>query len=251
MKHLLALAAVLLLQLLPAGAADYPARVAITTARTDPYTLVGQLFFASGRQDYIGSGVVITESGVLTAGHNLYDRNTGWSTELEFRRGAYGDETLEEQFASRVYLLSGYKARANQFGGDNSRTFAVDLGGLRFTRPVANGAYAGWTTDLSRISSQAGLKTIIGYGAERPNVGDYPLTVNTKRGFHRVVGGFWESDGVYFEGGMSGGPVFSRDSRGNLLVSGVVVSASEAPYLAGGIRILNPKGAQLIQSFLQ
>ncbi|MGV3532115.1 MAG: hypothetical protein ACO1QR_07070, partial [Chthoniobacteraceae bacterium] len=80
--------------------------------------------------------------------------------------------------------------------------------------------------------------------------GDHPLTVETKRRFHRVRGGFWESPGVYFEGGMSGGPIFCRDSRGNLLVSGVVVSSTEAPYLAGGIRILNAKGAKLIQKFL-
>ena len=250
MKHLFALAAAFLLPLVPAGAADSPERVALATARTDPYTLIGQVFFASGRLDYLGSGVVISPNAVLTAGHNLYDRKTGWSTEVEFRRGAYGDAVLSEQFATRVYLLSGYKARANHWGGDKAQTFAVDLGGLRFSSPVAEGAHAGWTTDLSRISNTTGQKTIIGYGADRPNTGDYPLTVETERRFHQVRGGFWESAGVYFEGGMSGGPIFCRDSRGNLLVSGVVVSSTEAPYLAGGVRILNGKGAKLIQKFL-
>jgi V8-like Glu-specific endopeptidase len=250
MKHLPALLAALLLQLVPLHGADLPERVALSVARTDPYTLVGQIFFKSGRGDYLGSGVVITPDAVLTAGHNLYDRRTGWSTELEFRRGAYGDAVLSEQFATRVYLLGGYKARANHWGGDNARSFAVDLGGLRFSRPVAEGAHAGWTTDLSRISNTTGQKTIIGYGADRPNNGDFPLTVDTKRRFDRVRGGFWESQGVYFEGGMSGGPLFCRDSRGNLLVSGVVVSATQAPYRAGGVRILNAKGAKLIHKFL-
>lgn len=252
MKPLLALLCLAALLLAPsAETADYPYKVDLQTSRTLPYTLIGQLYFASGRQDYLGSAVAIKDRSVLTAGHNLYDAETGWSTELELRRGAYGNSVLSEQYASRVYLLSGYRARANYFGGDDIRTFALDLGGLRFPKAVAGGAFAGWSTDVSLITNSAARKMIIGYGAEGANTGDYPLTVSTQRPFSRVQGAFLESNEVYFEGGMSGGPIFVADGEGNLVVTGVVVSASKKPTISGGVRVLNKKAANLIQKFLQ
>jgi V8-like Glu-specific endopeptidase len=252
MKSFLAILCLAAFHLVPSSqGADYPTKLDLQTSRTNPYTLIGQLFFASGYSDYLGSGVVIGPNAVLTAGHNLYDRDTGWSTDLELRRGAYGSEVLSEQYASRVYLLSGYRARADFFGGDDEHTFAVDMGGLRFAKPVAGGAYAGWTTDKTLLTSSSRQKTIVGYGAEGTHSGDYPLTVSTWRPFEQVRGAFLEAYGVDFEGGMSGGPVFAKDASGKLIVTGIVVSSSTGGSAAGGIRALNTKAANLIQQYLK
>ena len=89
MKRLIAALSLALLSVSASTHATvYPTKVAKTGMSRSPYTLVGQLFFASGGDDYIGSGVVIRKSSILTAGHNLYDPDTGWSTELLFRRAA-------------------------------------------------------------------------------------------------------------------------------------------------------------------
>lgn len=235
-----------------AAAAEYPRQLAFDTARSFPYNVTGQLFFAAGNTDYIGTATVIRPSSVLTAGHNLYDPQTGWSTDVLFVRSTYGQSSLSRQTASRLFLLSGYRANANRYGTEHVYTFAADIGGARFPSPAANGAYAGWTTKRSLITGQD-YKVAVGYGAEGAHTGDYPLFVTPDYGFQQVAGGFYENDSVYFEGGMSGGPLFVRDTDGELYVGGVIVSGWEGPGgdVSGGIRVINSVVATFIRNYLR
>lgn len=237
---------------LVAPAAEYPRTLAFDTARSFPYNLVGQLFFAAGNTDYIGSATVIRPSSVLTAGHNLYDPQTGWSTDVLFVRGTYGNSSLSRQTANRLFLLSGYRRNANTYGTEHVYAFAADAGGARFPNPVADGAYAGWTTNRSLLTGTA-YKIAVGYGAEGAHNGDYPLFVTPELGLYQVAGGFYENDSVYFEGGMSGGPLFVRDASGEIYVGGIIVSGSDSPggYVSGGIRVLNPAVATFIRTYLR
>lgn len=233
-------------------AQEYPRTLSFETARSFPYNVVGQLFFSAGYSDYIGSATVIRASSVLTAGHNLYDPETGWSTDVEFFRGTYGSSVLSRHSASRLYLLSGYRANSYRYGTEHPYSFAADIGGVRFPSQVANGAYAGWTTNRNLITGSA-YKIGVGYGAEGTHSGDYPLFVTPDLGFYQVAGGFYENDSIYFEGGMSGGPLFVRDTDGELYVGAVIVSGWEGSHgdISGGIRVINLTVANFIRNYLR
>jgi V8-like Glu-specific endopeptidase len=247
MKRLLSLLVALALS--PAAqAVDYPQPIGATAARTFPNATIGQLLFSSGRYYYSGSGTVIRPSSVLTAAHNLWDADSGFSTDILFRRGQYGATYLSQQYASRIYVLSGYRENARRYGGESVRAFSYDLGALVFPRQVASGASAGWWANPALL--RAGVETIaLGYGGEY-HTGDDLLSVASRAGYAPVLGGFYENDALYFEAGMSGGPVFGTDGDGKKYVAGVVVASSVEP-VTGGIRILNGTAASFIRRYMK
>ena len=227
----------------------YPQRTSHSFTRTFPYSLVGQLEFDSGRRTYIGTGTVIRAKSVLTAAHNLYDVNKGWSTDILFRRGQHGDEAISESRPNRLFVLGGYQSKVAYYGGDSVRALANDTGGLRFSTPVANGAYAGWSTDLSLLTSGA-YNVALGYGAEFGHSGDDLLYVEATESFYRTFGAFYENESIYVERGMSGGPVFAIDDDGELYLCATIVASADDP-IAGGIRVFDRKVADLIRNYLR
>jgi len=233
---------------LPVSAVDFPDPTGRDFAHTFPYSMIGQLLFDSGRRSYSGSGTVIRPQAVITAGHNLYDINTGWSTRIAFRRGQYGSSTLSEKYPNRILVLAGYQDRVAYNGPNSARTFAVDTGAMKFKSLVADGASAAWSSDVSLLEGDA-YTIALGYGAENHS-GDDLLFVEANRPFDQTVGAFYENESIYFEAGMSGGPVFARDTDGNLSVCATVVSGSQRP-LAGGVRVFNAKVADLIDNYLR
>lgn len=252
MKRLVALFSLVLLAASATGyATDYPTVIGQAAAGRAPYNLVGQLFFASGASDFIGSGVVIRDRSILTAGHNLYDADNGWSTDLLFRRAAYGDTVRSENTGKRIYLLGGYRQSVSRYGSSSVRTFASDMGGVRFGAALAKGASAGWLAVPSLLTNASRFKIAIGYAAEEKHTGDYPMKVVPDRGFASTWGSFYESGGAYFEGGMSGGPVFVSGNNGRLYVAAVVVSGSKYPSARGGIRVIDSAASNFIWSYLR
>lgn len=229
----------------------HPTKVGKAAMSRSPYRLVGQLFFSSGGDDYIGSGVVIRTKSILTAGHNLYDPDTGWSTDLLFRRAAHGDTVGSEHYGKRIYLLGGYRQSVNRHGVTSVRSFASDTGGVRFGTALADGASAAWKAKPSLVTSSDRYKLAVGYGAEGRNTGDFPLSVVPDQGFRSTWGSFYESRGAYFEGGMSGGPVFAAGNNGSLFVTGIIVSGSDEPYSSGGIRVIDSTTANFIWNYLR
>jgi V8-like Glu-specific endopeptidase len=216
--------------------------------RSFPNSNIGQLLFESGRYYYSGSGTVVRPSSVLTAAHNLWDADNGFSTDILFRRGQYGATQLSQQFASRIYVLSGYRENARRYGGESLRAFSYDLGALIFARQVARGSSSGWWANPALL--RAGVETIaFGYGGEY-HTGDDLLSVASRAGYQRVLGGFYENDALYFEAGMSGGPVFGTDVDGKKYVAGVVVASSTDP-VTGGIRILDSTAASFIRRYMK
>jgi hypothetical protein len=252
MKRLVAL---LSLALLAASASvhatGYPTKLGKEAASHTPYSLVGQLYFASGGDDYIGSGVVIRPKSILTAGHNLYDPDHGWSTDLLYRRGAHGDTVISEHNAKRIFLLGGYRQNVTRYGASSVRTFASDMGGVRFPDLLAKGSHAWWTMDPSLLTSSTRYKVAVGYAAEGDYTGDFPTTVVPDKPFTSTLSSFYESFGAYFAGGMSGGPLFVAGNDGQLYVSAVVVSGAKNPYVRGGIRIIDSGASNFIWGYLR
>lgn len=247
MKRLFSLFA--LLALLPAAhAVDYPQPTGASAVQSQPGSTIGQLLFESGRNYYSGTGTVLRPSSVLTAAHNLWDASNGFSTDIVFRRGQYGARALSEQSASRVYVLSGYRENARRYSGESVRAFSFDVGAIVFRRPVANGAAAGWWANPALL--QPGVETVaFGYGGEY-HTGDDLLSVASRGGYFPIFGGFYESDALYFEAGMSGGPVIATAADGKRYVAGIVVASSVEP-VTGGIRILNSTAASFIRRYMR
>ena len=245
MKRLLSLITFAVLPTL--HAADYPVPAGVAAAHTFPYSMAGQLTFASGDSIYVGTGTVVQPRGVLTAGHNLYDPVGGWSTDLLFERGRYDNTRLSVRAPLRIYVLAGYQANSEIYGGNSVRSFVRDSGGLYFKNRVAGGGFLGWSTDRSLVTGNAS-KVALGYGAERHS-GDELLVVRPRTPFVSVLRTFYESDGMVIEGGMSGGPVICVLPNGSPSLCGVVVSGSEHP-ISGGIRVMNGGTSNFILTYL-
>jgi V8-like Glu-specific endopeptidase len=225
-----------------------PEETGVNFARTFPYSMIGQLRFSNGSSWYIGSGTVVKPRSVLTAAHNLWSADDGFSTDILFRRSLAGDSAASAQYARRIYVLSGYRENARQFSSTDPRAFSYDTGGLVFRDPVANGSNAGWWANSALLSGSAPMLAL-GYGGEFHSGNDL-LSVAPTQGFYPVAGAFWNNLSVFCESGMSGGPVFSRNADGKLFVTGVVVAGSNEPA-SMGIRILDKTAADFIQQYLK
>ena len=229
-------------------AIEKPATLGAGLENKSPYSMAGQLIFRSGPSHYQGSGTVVYAKSVLTAAHNVWDPTQGWSTDVRFNRARSGASIASRQFANRLYVFGTYRSVAAHYGPESIRSFASDLGGLRFNVAPAGGAYAGWRADARLLSAGAPVLGL-GYGAEFHS-GDEMLAVRSPAGFSPVLGAFMESTGLTFEAGMSGGPILSEVAPDDFRIVGIIVAGSDSPP-AAGIRALDAAGAAFIAAYLR
>jgi V8-like Glu-specific endopeptidase len=233
-----------------ADAVIYPRQLPATYNDVYPFYLIGQVFFKSGRTDYIGSGTVAGTRSVLTAGHNVYDPDNGFSTNFEFYRNTYGPaHSFPVQVPSQRLVFAGYQQAATTYGPDSVVTFASDAAGLVFPAFLyTNGQRAASTADPALLATRYN-KMLVGYGAEGAHDGDYPLYTWPTTPFQRTYGYFYEDYSIYVEGGMSGGPLMVHAPTG-WAIMGIVVSGSTRPA-SGGVRLLDPKLKTFIATYLK
>lgn len=250
MKKLIALLSLALVSLMPATAVDVanPAPVGSELTATFPYSMAGQVIFTSGDSDYQGSAVVVYKRSALTAAHNLWDVDGGWSTNLEFNRARYNNSIATKRFATRMYVFGGYQRSALNYGADSDYTFARDLGGIRFASFLANGSYAGWKFDLKLLTGDA-YNICLGYGADAHS-GDEMLFVEPLQSWAKIYKAYYDNTSVTFEGGMSGGPVFAEVKPGDWRVAGIIVSGSDEPP-SGGIHAITADSAKFLVTYLR
>ncbi len=225
-----------------------PATVGAAQTKKSPFSMVGQLIFRSGESYFQGSGTVVYSKSVLTAAHNVWDPVNGWSTHIQFNRARSGAAIASRTYASRLYVFGSYRTAAARYGQDSSRSFASDLGGLRFNVAPAVGAYVGWRADTGLLSPGNPV-LCLGYGAEF-HTGNDLLSVGSAAGFFPVIGAFMESTGLTFEGGMSGGPILSEVAPDDFRVVGIVVAGSTSTP-AGGIHALDAEGGAFVVTYLR
>jgi hypothetical protein len=225
-----------------------PAPVGADLTKTYPYSMAGQIIFTSGDADYQGSGVVVFKRSALTAAHNLWDADGGWSTDVEFNRARHNANIPTKRFATRLYVFGGYQRAALNYGADSDYSFARDMGGLRFGSLLANGSYAGWKSDLRLLTGDA-YNICLGYGADTHS-GDELLFVEPATSWLRVYKAYYDNTSLTFEGGMSGGPVFAELPNGDWRVTGIIVAGSDEP-LAGGIHAITSEGATFLSTYLR
>ena len=225
----------------------YPNILSPEFTQTFPYSMAGQLIFSSGTLDYQGSGTVVYKRSVLTAAHNCWDIDNGWSTYIEFNRARNGAATPNQAYARRIYVFAGYQGSARRYGADSARAFSSDLGGIRFPKALANGSYSGWRADTGFLTGTS-YNIALGYGADQHS-GDNLLFVEPNFSFELIYGAFLENLSLTFEGGMSGGPVFAEVAEGDLRVTGVIVAGSDDPP-TGGIRALDAAASRFLKTYL-
>ena len=251
MKKITALLSLALATFLPANAANevaYPAPVGAAITATFPYSMAGQLIFTSGNADFQGSGVVVYKRSALTAAHNLWDADGGWSTNVEFNRARYNTTIVTQRFATRLFVFAGYQKSVLNYGADADYSFARDLGGMRFASNLASGSYAGWKYDLKLLTGDA-YNICLGYGADTHS-GDELLFVEPTFSWAKIYKAYYDNTSITFESGMSGGPVFAEVKAGDWRVVGVVVSGSDDPP-TGGIHAITPEGAAFLTKYLR
>ncbi len=253
MKHHPLLACALIALSLPVDRAlaqtvEKPAVLGAELTKKAPFSMAGQLIFRSGESSYQGSGTVVYPRSVLTAAHNVWDATNGWSTDIRFDRARSGATSASHEFATRLFVFGAYRTAAARYGLDSDRSFANDLGGLRFNVAPAGGAYAGWRADTRLVGAGAPV-LCLGYGAEFHS-GDEMLIVRSAAGFTSVVGAFMESTGLTFESGMSGGPIVAEVAPDDFRIVGIVIAGSDTPP-AGGIHALDAEGADFIATYLR
>lgn len=225
-----------------------PAEVPAEAMRKQPFSMAGQLIFQSGKSHYQGSGAVVSPKSVLTAAHNVWDPTNGWSTDIRFNRARSGTAIASRHSASRLFVLGAYRSVAAHYGQDSVRSFASDLGGIRFNDVLANGGYAGWRVEPDRLAAAAPV-LCLGYGAEFHG-GDVLLSVLSQSGFIPIIGAFMESTALTFEGGMSGGPILTEIAPNDFRILGIVVAGSDSPA-AAGIRALDVAGGAFLGTYLR
>jgi hypothetical protein len=98
------------------------------------------------------------------------------------------------------------------------------------------------------LLSNVYVRVAVGYGAEYHS-GDYPLYVTPSTAFFDVYGSYWENRSMAVEGGMSGGPLYTKIAPGRFVVSAIVV-ASSGPPEASGVRRVDAAIVSFVVSYL-
>lgn len=250
-SSILSFAVALFVAVVPATAQGIstPAPLGAELTKKFPFSMAGQLIFRNGAAYYGGTGTVVYQRSVLTAAHNLWSPEAGWSTDMRFSRARYGTTAASSrQSANRLFVFGSYRNAAAQYGQESVRAFANDLGGLRFNGMPASGMYAGWRADTTLLT--AGRASIgLGYGGET-HAGDEMLISRSSTPYSPILGAFLENFSLTFESGMSGGPILFEVAPNEFRIVGVVVAGSEKPP-AGAIRAIDAAGAAFINTYLR
>ncbi len=224
--------------------ANLPRALTRGEAAVFPYSMVGPVVFRSGRDQFSGSATLIKPTVALTAAHNLYDGQSGFSTNVRFALGQYQGSAKRRARAKAIYLYTQTYIDEADRSPDTNRAFAADIGWVTFSRPLAGKESAPYTSRYAALTGGR-EKVAVGYGLDFHN-GRLPLAVEPTRGFFRKKGAYFENATYGTEGGMSGGPVFGF-YRGRLVQLGVVVSGFD-DFSQSGIRAIDRGLVRKLQS---
>lgn len=216
----------------------------------NPYKFVGRLTFFFDEDEYIGSATVIKPYSVLTAGHTLYSEGSGWSSDILFERSYDHGSFAARASASTAFILGGYSAYVDRGKSEANAGFARDMGGIVcFSRP-AKGLYAQWKQGDKFLTGK-NYNMSLGYGAQIHS-GEELLRSSPTRAYDKITAGFYENRSYGIEGGMSGGPVFTK-SGNNWYVCAVNVSGPGGKVINrdAGVRVIDKDAASLIQKNLK
>jgi V8-like Glu-specific endopeptidase len=186
-----------------------------------PYVGMIRSYFSSmGGQAAGGTGTLIHPRVILTAGHVVYDpRRGGYPTRIDVELGG----TQRFNVSSTVFRTT--QAWIDTDSLSRNPISAYDLGGILLTAPI----------DTSRVSPvPIGATGGANLGGLQLNVVGFPVQANLYGSLYGAAA-FPTAPFPQFEGfrlfypietldGMSGGPAYTRDDSGQILLRGVHTS---------------------------
>jgi V8-like Glu-specific endopeptidase len=173
-----------------------PSTSLVENTTVSPYQAVGKIFGRFGGQGFVGSGFVVGESTIATAGHCVYNFESGeWASDLIFLPQYRNGETIGTWTVRDIITPIGWR---------RDRSYEHDLGFVILSRPIR--PQTGKIGLMANFPPNQGPYTAIGYPAARTD--SYPFDGKL----------MWQSVGNYaggssvvraennMTGGCSGGP---------------------------------------------
>jgi len=185
----------------------------VANLHTYPYSVVGKLFMTFGGTPMVGSAWVIGESAIITAGHCIFDPDTGrWAENVLFMPRYDNGATIGQWAMRSSSVLKGWQLQ---------KQFAHDMAAVVVTRPIRPSTGAtGWMANVD--PSDRYLQ--VGYPAQPPFDGKLMWQTDGRRlttGEIIMIGGDMTP-------GCSGGPMFVK---------------RDGTYLANGLNSHRPSGS--------
>jgi hypothetical protein len=247
---------------LPAAAITYPTELGTAISQsTDPYRQSGLLSFQIGGGFAQGTATVVAPKSGLTCGHVLYSPDAGYSTNMQLFVAMAGQSSLADVHVPkkktvsagtspiRVFILSGYQAKTLTRGDTSPAAFARDLGGIRFRGNPNVPSFAQWSIGTEILPTNAPVISL-GYGAMYHGSETYGLKMlqSSGRGPFQAIKGqaYWHNSTYLIEGGMSGGPTYTR-INGQWRIIAINVSGSS---FISGYRAIDEEAAEFIETYL-
>jgi glutamyl endopeptidase len=150
-------------------------RIPVDNTTAFPFCCTGQLRMEFADGVYTGTGVLIGEMYVLTAGHNLFDPSSGgYARSVEFWAGRNGNQLpFGSRSAASLFVSEEYRTLAppnpNRHEG-NVREYThylYDFGLVRLSRPIEDVPYLGmYAADDAALDHKK--VDITGYPGDKP-----------------------------------------------------------------------------------
>ncbi len=211
---------------------------AIVNNNAYPYRTVVKLYIAtSWGGNWVGSGAIIDDFHVLTAGHCAYifdddTGNEGWASSIEVVPGMDLNDNPSDPYGSA--WVTGMRSYT---GWTNSESSSQDWAVLTLDRNI--GSYTGWmgrTTAPSSSSIYDGIMNVAGYPADLSS-GNRMYWDSDSGDSASTNNHFYWADTA---GGMSGGPVW-RYASGNRHIMTIHAYGRDGADSNFGTRLNNDK----------
>jgi len=250
MHKILSLLALAILEFAPLAraASNEPTLVAEDKAGDSPYSQMGRLRGFSGTKAVLGTGSAITTHGVLTAGHLLFHRKRGFSTDVRFDLSQYNTSKELTARSLQVYVNAKYTTAVTTNGAGSVQALSKDFGGIVTNKAITANGLLSYRTAPDVLAFGGIGKRSIGYGTTSSD-GRVPLESVLQTAFDEISPSFYFSDAYFLEGGMSGGPTVYFDGSKWRLIA-VNVSGFHGTE-GGGVRPVNGAMENFIDSVLK
>jgi len=231
-------------------AANYPTMVGGSYSQ-DPYGWTGLI----SSSDYRGSGAVVKHPKVvLSCAHLVYDESSFMYSDDNYWFWRLNSNVAPSNSSGVVlrgfYYFSGYASAAH--GSDSSKAFAADFVCHYSYVNLAGGGYGGFWNDGQVAMESSASKIVSGYPARENDIQSNPYkytmyaTGPTSNSFKAVdYIEYMEAVGLSCWKGMSGGPVWVRNSNGKFAFAGVCVSGRSFPVTLGA-RVVDANAWSLV-----
>ena len=215
-----------------------------------PYDFTGRVFEVGFA---IGSGTLVHRQTVLTAGHVIYEPDTGFATGQIFERGLYENAVISRTTVASYQLLAGYQASAEAdaaagvaAGSESLASVALDQGVLLLQDAPVDDDWANFTYKPEYLTQYPTF--ILGY----PGVsfdGRTMAYIVPSSAYASALGNAYENDDYISEPGMSGGPIYVAVGVGEQYVAASLQGGADdstGEFNAEFVRAIDKTGRFLI-----